>query len=92
MLLIDLRTLAQMSITPAVAKQGLVKLDGLGTICEQGRKFSGAVSPSTAKTFVEYLQTPQEQRVPSDGKKLLEDLSNHLKKMWCFHNPGSLML
>jgi hypothetical protein len=59
--------------------QGLIKLDGLGTICEQGRKFNGAVSPSTAQAFVDYLQTPQEQRVPANGKELLKDLSTHLK-------------
>jgi hypothetical protein len=67
--------------------QGLVRLDGLGAICEQGSKFSGAVSQKVAQAFVEYLEAPQEQKIPADGKKLLEDLSAYLKRFMVFPEP-----
>jgi len=64
--------------------QGLIKPDGLGMICEQGKKFSGAVSKHAAEEFERFLATPVEQRAPESGSKVLGDIAAYLKKYVVF--------
>jgi hypothetical protein len=64
--------------------QGLVKTDGLGMVCEQGKKFCGAVSERVATEFEKHITATADQRKPEDGKKLLEDIATYLKRFVVF--------
>jgi len=64
--------------------QGLIKPDGLGMVCELGKKFSGAVSPGLAEEFEKYRAASQEQRAPENGKNLLRDLATYLRRFVVF--------
>jgi hypothetical protein len=64
--------------------QGLTAANGLGTICEQGKSFRGAVSQRVAEDFGKHLETPNEERTPENGNKLLVEIADYLRKFVIF--------